>query len=99
MKYGSKTDKWFEVRLTGEENERIKKLIKNLGISRREFLLTKAKDYVFLQDKNKKRLLRKKLRAYTKATQRLGKRRISYLLRQVCGETETDKAIGKKSTN
>ena len=99
MRYGSKTDRQFMVRLSDEENKKIKKLIKNLGISRREFLLTKAKDYVFLQDKDKKRLLRKKLRAYAKATQRLGKRRISYLLRQVCGETETDKAIGDETTN
>jgi predicted nucleotide-binding protein (sugar kinase/HSP70/actin superfamily) len=81
MKYGTKTDRQFMVRLSEEENDKIKKLLKELGITRREFLLTKYLEYAYWKNKYQNRLLREKRLSKSKATIRLGKRRLFGLLR------------------
>lgn len=89
MRYGNKTNSYFLIKLTSEENEKVKRLLKKLNTTRREFLLSSIKNYEFRQNKNKKRLLRKELRTYIKATQRFGKRRVSYLLSRLRGKAKS----------
>lgn len=100
MKYGSKTNKRFEVRLTEEENEILILAVKKSKLTRRKFLLNLVKLYDKIDWDNKRkdtnRLLRKAIQTDTKAKARTGKRRVYYLLSGVCDKTGANKIHSQK---